>query len=74
MVDPSSNNNDGSIQVKIDECSIEVKQGFHPLLLADVVKVLKTLGHTFISTDVKTRRRSEYCDRSFNANATKWVP
>ncbi len=41
MVNPSSD--DGSIQVKIGECSIEVKQGFNPSLLADVVKVLKTL-------------------------------
>ncbi|GGJ81527.1 hypothetical protein GCM10008982_33730 [Anoxybacillus voinovskiensis] len=43
MVDPSSDNNEDSIQVKIGECSIEVKQGFNPSLFADVVKVLKTL-------------------------------
>ncbi|KJE27986.1 hypothetical protein LG52_3146 [Geobacillus kaustophilus] len=42
MVDPSSDN-ESSIQVKIGECSIEVKQGFNPSLFADVVKVLKFL-------------------------------
>lgn len=42
MADPSINEED-SIQVKIGECSIEVKQGFNPSLFADVVKVLKTL-------------------------------
>nr|WP_274520070.1 hypothetical protein [Anoxybacillus amylolyticus] len=42
MTDPSIHEDD-SIQVKIGEFSIEVKQGFHPSLFADVVKVLKTL-------------------------------
>jgi len=42
MADASFSEED-SIQVKIGECSIEVKQGFNPSLLADVVKVLKTL-------------------------------
>ncbi|WP_238583557.1 IS66 family insertion sequence element accessory protein TnpA [Anoxybacteroides amylolyticum] len=42
MADPSIHEED-SIQVKIGECSIEVKQGFNPSLFADVVKVLKTL-------------------------------
>jgi len=43
VMEDSSFSEEDSIQVKIGECSIEVKQGFHPSLLADVVKVLKTL-------------------------------
>nr|WP_274520083.1 hypothetical protein [Anoxybacillus amylolyticus] len=43
MMADSSFREEDSIQVKIGECSIEVKQGFPPSLFADVVKVLKTL-------------------------------
>ncbi|MGG5252531.1 IS66 family insertion sequence element accessory protein TnpA [Neobacillus sp. SM06] len=40
--DPSISQED-SLQVKIGEFSIEVKQGFNPSLFADVVRTLKTL-------------------------------
>jgi hypothetical protein len=42
-LDASLDNSCDSLRIQVGEASIEVKPGFNPALLADVIRVLKTL-------------------------------